>query len=102
LKEPLKIEFKRRTLPYTTVRSVGAPLYTLRECYNALSALFEECCYCWECQHPLFIVREHYSTLMPLLGERYLFWEKMGLLRRIRKISLQSLKVVGFESLVKP
>ena len=35
-----KIEFQRRTLPYTTVRSVGTPLYTLRESYNARSTLF--------------------------------------------------------------
>jgi hypothetical protein len=57
------------------VRSDGAPLYITRECYNALTTLLEE---------------------------RYLFWAKIGLLRRIRERSLQSLKAVGFKSSVKP
>jgi hypothetical protein len=34
---------------------------------------------------------------VPLFGERYLFWEKFGLLRRMREISPQYIKVVGFE-----
>jgi hypothetical protein len=75
LKNPLKIHFWRGALPYTLTGSAGAPCTLLGE---------------------------RYSALVPLLGERCLFWAKFGLLRRMRERSLQSLKAVGFESLVKP
>jgi hypothetical protein len=75
LENPLKRYFWRGALPYTLTRSTGALCTLLGERYNALVAL---------------------------LGEHYLFWEKFGLLRRVRERSLQSLKAVGFESLVKP
>jgi hypothetical protein len=51
---------------------------------------------------PLYITRERYNTLIALLGERYLFWATIGLLRRMGERSFQSLKAVGFKSLVKP
>jgi hypothetical protein len=70
LKEPLKNGFWRGALPYTLSVRTGAPWPSLGERYN---------------------------TLVPLLGELYLFWEKFGLLRRMRERSPQYMKVVGFE-----
>jgi hypothetical protein len=51
---------------------------------------------------PLDITREHYNVVTALLEERYLFWAIVGLLRRMRERSLQSLKEIGFKSLVNP
>jgi hypothetical protein len=66
LKEPLKIEFQRRTLPYTLLGSIITlclPFLRSVVTVGSVGAL-------------LCIVREHYSALMPLFGERYLFWAK--------------------------
>jgi hypothetical protein len=80
----------------------SAPPCTVRERYNTLMPFIgsvatirsaNACC-------PSF--KECYNALMHFLEERYLFWAKIGLLRRMRERSPQYMKVVGFKSLVKP
>jgi hypothetical protein len=91
----------------------SAPLYHCQECWRPpidyLGSIITLCLPFWRSVAtvrsvgtPLYITRERYNALTALLEERYLFWATVGLLRRMRERSLQSLKAVGFESLVKP
>jgi hypothetical protein len=80
----------------------SAPPYTVREHYNALMPFMgsastirsaSACCYSF---------KERYNAPMSFLEECYVFQANFGLLRRLKERSPQYLKVVGFESLVKP
>ena len=102
LKAPQKLSFWRGALPLTLSRSIVAPPYTVRECYNAPLALLRERYRFWEHWRPLKLTRERYNALMAILRERYLFWVVVKLLRWMGEAYFHSWKAVGFESLVHP
>jgi hypothetical protein len=97
-----KFEFLDESTPLYLSYKCWRPPIDYMGCYNTFFPFWRSATAIGSVGAPLYLTRERYNALTALLEERYLFWAAVGLLRRMRGISSQYLKVVGFESLVEP